>query len=119
MVVLNQHVWKMGNPIRLVDLKLSCDMKVISNADRFCTCTVQQKGSGNHMTVRLNYAIYTHMLIQHNQEIGRGIPDPPSCGGTSGSGNETNAVCMTFTHHTNSYTMACNNRPCDAKRKKM
>ena len=56
------------------------------------------------MTVRLNYAIYTHMLIQHNQDIGCGIPDPPLCGEHEGLGTRL-TWCMTFTHHTNSYTM--------------
>ena len=33
-VVLSQHVWKTGNPIRSLDLKLSCDIKVVPHGTR-------------------------------------------------------------------------------------
>ena len=33
LVVLSQHVWKTGNPITLLDLLQSCDMKQNRNAD--------------------------------------------------------------------------------------
>ena len=34
LVVLSQHVWKTGNPIRSLDLKLSCDIKVVPHGTR-------------------------------------------------------------------------------------
>ena len=34
LVVLSQHVRKTGNPIRLLDLKLSCDKKVVQHGTR-------------------------------------------------------------------------------------
>ena len=34
LVVLSQHVRKTGNPIRSLDLKLSCDIKVVSHGTR-------------------------------------------------------------------------------------
>ena len=60
-----------GQPNQIAGF-LSCDLEAICNAEQFCACASQQNGStwaGNHMTDRLNYAIYIHMLIQHNQEI--------------------------------------------------
>ena len=34
LVVLSQHVRKTGNPIRSLDLKLSCDIKVVPHGTR-------------------------------------------------------------------------------------
>ena len=49
LVVLSQHVRKTGNPIRLPDLKVSCDMKAICNANLFCACAVQQNGNADQV----------------------------------------------------------------------
>ena len=57
------------NPIRSLDLKLSCDKKVVPTA-RACadgqTGYRRHKLVQNHMIVRSNYTIHVHMLTQHN-----------------------------------------------------
>ena len=53
--MLSQHVRKTGNPIRSLDLKLSCDIKVVPTA-RACadrqTGYKRRKLVQNHMIVR-------------------------------------------------------------------
>ena len=66
--MLSQHVRKTGNPIRSLDLKLSCDKKVVPHGTRM---RGRADRIQNHMIVRSNYTIHVHMLTQHNQEIGR------------------------------------------------
>ena len=53
LVVLSQHVWKTGNPIRSLDLKLSCDIKVVH---------AQQTGYRRRKwyICRSNYTIHVH-----------------------------------------------------------
>ena len=60
LVVLSQHVRKMGNPIRSLDSKLSCECRTAR------ACAHRQTGYGRrklvlyHMIVRSNYTISLH-----------------------------------------------------------
>ena len=67
LVVLSQHVWKKGNPIRLLGL---CDIRLTVSL-----CGSMQRSRTKHMTIAPCYAILVHMLTQDNQEIRCCIPD--------------------------------------------
>ena len=66
--MLSQHVWKTGNPIRSLDLKLSCDIKVVPHGTRSRPDIDDAKLVQN---ATLSHTIHVHMLTQHNQESGR------------------------------------------------
>ena len=74
-------------PIRLLCLKISCDIKRPRTTDQFHNIIISHREC--HMIVRYCYTVYLQLLNQHNQEFRPYSPDPLSRGAREGSGNET------------------------------
>ena len=81
------------NPIRLLGLKISCDLKRLRTADQFC---ILIRRRAYHMIVRFCYTVYLQLLNQHNQEFRPYIPDPLSCGAREGLGTRLESSYLLY-----------------------
>ena len=87
--MLSQLVWKTGNPIGLLGLKMSCD-KVSDLFHSLIGC------GGYHVIVRFCYAVYLQ-LLKTQPRLPTLYTRPSFARSKGGSGNETNSLSESAT----------------------